>query len=160
MALAVGLLITACGGQWQLPNYMVAPAKGVVASCPPEVIGQARWVQANLPRVQLASPRRAAVNVLGYPAHVESFLLADNSAVDVLFYHTPETACRPMEQGYGGLMPLVFQNDSLLGYGQGYYHTMVVPNLRQPLGMPLQRSLPTAPQPNAQGGVGRGEPIR
>ena len=159
----VGLLLAGCAGGWQLPAYMQAK-QGVVAACPTETMGQARWVQNNLPRVQLASSRRTAVGVLGIPAHVESFLLADNSAVDVLFYHTPETACRPMEAPGGagsGLIPLVFQNDKLLGYGQGYYHTMVVPNLRQPLGLPLARQVPLDAAPaGPRGGVGRGEPIR
>lgn len=155
-AAMLALAVAACTGQpgvpwWQQP---MKPAN----ACPPQTIQQAQWVHNNLTRVSLGGSRQQVVAVLGLPAQVESFLLADNSAIDVMFYHTPDTACRPDSKA--GLLPLVFANDRLLGYGSNYYHTMVVPQLAQPLALPLNR-LPTAPVPaEATGTVGRGQPLR
>ncbi|MCP5404629.1 MAG: hypothetical protein H6922_00170 [Pseudomonadaceae bacterium] len=149
LAMVVVLALGACTGPWQLP---VAGMQG----CPAEAVQQAQWVHNNLPRVQLGGSRQQAIAVVGLPAKVESFLLSDNSAIDVFYYHTPETACR---SGGAGLLPLVFQNDKLLGYGQNYYHSVVVPNLRQPLGMPLARQLPNV-APSTDATLGRGQPLR
>lgn len=136
--------------------------RSVVSKCPEADIQQAQWVQANIDRLKLGGTRRETANILGVPAHLESYLLSDNSAIDVLYYHTPSTACQSMEgKGSDGLIPLVFQNDKLLGYGQGYYHNMVVPHLRQPLGMPMDRQIaPFTPSVEAKGSVGKGQPLR
>jgi hypothetical protein len=159
------LLLSACtgtqppdwGGLWNTP-------KPVVASCPPQAMRQAAWVRNNMTRLRLGGSRRDAVTILGLPAHVESFLLTDNSAVDVLFYNTPDTACRASTPDAQGLLPLVFQNDRLLGYGQNYYQNVVVPTLRQPLNLPLNMQVPYAANggypTTAPNSVGRGDPLR
>lgn len=157
LAALLPLMLAACaqpaGMSWWQPVQRNA--------CPPQVVQQAQWVHNNVTRLQLAGSRQQAVAVLGLPAQVESFLLADNSAIDVMFYHTPDTACRPAAKA--GLLPLVFQNDRLLGYGHGYYHAMVVPQLAQPLALPLNRSLPQGPAAlspaTGSGAVGRGQPL-
>lgn len=160
--ITLGMILTACSAPLSFTNPFAPAHTGVVAACPPQVLQQAEWVRNNLTRIQLASPRKVVVSKLGMPAHVESFLLADNSAVDVLYYHSPETACRalPANPAAAGLIPMVFRDDRLLGYGQGYYQTIIVPSLKQPLGLPLNRQLPEAYPPTGGSSVGRGEPMR
>lgn len=157
------LVLGACTGQLQAPNALGGlwpTPQPVIAACPTQSIQQAQWVRNNMTRLRLGGPRKEAVTVLGLPAHVESFLLTDNSAVDVLFYHTPDTACRPATPGADGLLPLVFQNDRLLGYGQNYYQNVVVPSLRQPLNLPLGMQIPGPYPTQSPGSVGRGDPLR
>lgn len=162
-ALALLLPLAACTGTWQSPGTWVANSAPVVSSCPPELVEQASWVRNNLTRVPLGGNRQQVAQILGLPLQVESFLLADGSPVDILFYPTPEGACaykpygvdRGVVSGQSGLVPLVFQHDRLMGYGQGYYQQAVVPNLRTTLQYPATRSVPYA----SPAGVGRGMPL-
>lgn len=166
LALAA-FLLAGCTGQWQAPGVWVANTAPVVSSCPEHLVEQAAWVRNNLTRVPLGGSRQQVARILGLPMQVESFLLADGSPVDVLFYPTPEGACAMKPYGVdryalsgqsangGGLVPLVFQNDRLMGYGQGYYQQAVVPNLRTTLQMPAAQSVPYS----NPAGVGRGTPL-
>jgi hypothetical protein len=163
LAIFALLPLAACTGQWQSPGVWVANSAPVVSSCPPELVEQAAWVRNNLTRVPLGGSRQQVARILGLPLQVESFLLNDGSPVDVLFYPTPEGACanrpygvdRGVVSGQSGLVPLVFQNDRLMGYGQGYYQQAVVPNLRTTLQMPAARAVPYS----SPAGVGRGAPL-
>ena len=83
----------------------------------------------NLSRVRLGHSRRQTTAVLGPPSRVESFLLTDATMVDVFFYHTAATVCRRPDLD-AALIPFVFQNDRLMGYGQNYYQDFIIPSLR------------------------------
>jgi hypothetical protein len=111
----------------------------VVSSCPPTMVQQARWLQSNLARVSLGMDKLSVTAVIGNPARAESFLLSDGNSIEVLFYHTASTVCRRPDID-ASLLPFVFQNGRLLGYGQNYYHDFVVPNLRAP----VRSTAPTA----------------
>ena len=102
--------------------------------CPQPLIAQAQWLARNMARIRLGYNKLQVVSVLGDPANSETFSLSNGAAVEVLFYHTPETICRQSARGEG-LMPLVFQDDRLLGYGQNYYQQFIVPSLR-PMAVP------------------------
>ncbi|HEX2858629.1 MAG TPA: hypothetical protein VHP58_00260 [Alphaproteobacteria bacterium] len=129
------------------PQYAPAPkAVNVVSSCPPTMVQQARWLQSNLARVSLGSRKLDVTAIIGNPARAESFMLTDGSSVEVLFYHTASTVCRRPDID-ASLLPFVFQNDRLLGYGQNYYHDFIIPQLRNPL--PLASSKPQNPVTNA-----------
>jgi hypothetical protein len=104
----------------------------VVSYCPPTLVQQARWLQANLSRVRLGLDKLSVTAIIGQPARAESFLLADGSMIEVMFYHTASTICRRPDVD-ASLLPMVFQNNRLLGYGQDYYHQFIMPQLRQPL---------------------------
>lgn len=117
------------------------------APCPPQLQQQAKWLMANLNRVQLGGTKSDVQTILGAPAKAESFMLTDGSMIEVLFYHTAATVCRAAPTD-GGLLPFVFQNNRLLGYGQSYYQNLIIPMLRQPL--------PTPPQGAPQSSLPRG----
>lgn len=163
LAMGTALFLSACTGQWQSPGTWGANSAPVISSCPPELVEQASWVRNNLTRVPLGGNRQQIAQILGLPLQVESFLLADGSPVDILFYPTPEGACavkpygvdRGVVSGQSGLVPLVFQHDRLMGYGQGYYQQAVVPNLRTTLQYPAARAVPYV----TPAGVGRGTPL-
>lgn len=102
--------------------------------CPPQLIAQAQWLARNMARVRLGSSKLKVVSAVGDPAHAEAFGLTNGAMVEVLFYHTPETICRvnaAQNALTGGLMPLVFQDDRLLGYGPHYYRTFIAPMVRE-----------------------------
>jgi hypothetical protein len=131
LALAA-LVLAACS---TAPVYAPPPhlqGVKVVSQCPPTMVQQARWLQANLARVSLGEDKLSTTAILGNPARAESFLLSDGNSIEVLFYHTASTVCRRPDVD-ASLLPFVFQNDRLLGYGQNYYHDFVVPNLRAPM---------------------------
>jgi hypothetical protein len=112
------------------------------------LIAQAQWLARNMARIRLGYNKLQVVSVLGDPANSETFSLTNGAAVEVLFYHTPETICRKSARD-GGLMPLVFQDDRLLGYGQNYYQNFIVPSLR-----PMAVQAPA----EADNGAGQGLP--
>lgn len=101
--------------------------------CPQTAIAQAQWLGRNMARVRLGFNKLQVVGLLGDPAHAETFSLTNGAAVEVLFYHTPETICRINARegaARGELMPMVFQDDRLLGYGPNYYKGFIVPMMR------------------------------
>jgi Protein of unknown function (DUF3192) len=114
--------------------------------CPQQLIAQAQWLARNMARIRLGYNKLQVVSVLGDPANSETFSLSNGAAVEVLFYHTPETICRQSARSEG-LMPLVFQDDRLLGYGQNYYQQFIVPSMR-PMAVP---AAPAADLSGAQG---------
>ena len=138
------MLMAGCSAQqypWSPRPVAVVnrPAEVISRSCPPQLMNQAHWLMTNISRVRLGSPKLEVTAVLGQPVRAESFMLTDGAMVEVLFYHTAGTVCRRPDLD-AGLMPFVFQNNRLLGYGQNYYHDFIVPSLR-PLAMK-----PRAPQ--------------
>lgn len=145
LALAVLVLpLAGCGAQWQSPwpprpAVVSRPPEVISRSCPPQLMNQAHWLMTNISRVRLGSAKLDVTAILGQPARAESFMLTDGAMVEVMFYHTASTVCRRPDLD-SGLMPFVFQNNRLLGYGQNYYHDFIVPSLR-PLAM-----RPHAPQ--------------
>lgn len=108
--------------------------------CPQQLIAQAHWLGRNLARTRLGFTKLQVVSTLGDPARAETFGLTNGAVVEVLFYHTPETICRVGAQGEG-LLPMVFQDDRLLGYGGSYYKQFIVPTLKV-----------TAPEPQVRQG--------
>lgn len=101
--------------------------------CPQGLIAQAQWLARNMARARLGTSKLQVVSLLGDPAHAETFSLTNGAMVEVLFYHTPETICRvnaAQNAVDGGLMPLVFQDDRLLGYGPNYYRGFIAPMMR------------------------------
>jgi hypothetical protein len=88
--------------------------------------------------------------LIGSPDHAETFALTDGHAVEVFFYHTPQTVCR-VDVLDNRLLPVVFQNGKVLGYGQSYYRDFLVPVLRNPLSnMPEDQKFGTQAVPSAQ----------
>ena len=177
LVLACGLLVGGCSGFPpfnERPVLARAPAPpGILSAehadlppCPQPLIAQAQWLARNMARVRLGYNKLQVVSVLGDPATSETFSLTNGAAVEVLFYHTPETICRVGPHGEG-LMPLVFQDDRLLGYGQNYYKQFIVPSMRPmavqaPVGaangigdgLPQAR-VPLSPGPNLAASPGR-----
>ncbi len=121
--------------------------------CPQPLIAQAHWLGRNFARIRLGFTKLQVVTTLGDPARAETFGLNNGAVVEVLFYHTPETICRVGSQGEG-LMPLVFQDDRLLGYGTGYYRQFIVPAMKMAMPLPqVQQGFDTPqgqPQPRVQ----------
>lgn len=143
-AATIAFILAGCstGPQYAPPSKSV----NVVSSCPPTMVQQARWLQSNLARVSLGFTKLEATSIIGNPARAESFMLTDGSSVEVLFYHTASTVCRRPDID-ASLLPFVFQNGRLLGYGQNYYHDFIIPQLRNPL--PLAASKPQNAVTNA-----------
>lgn len=154
MALGLVVLLAGCADMpapWPFNTKQVvmrAPAPPQVLSansttknlppCPQPLIAQAQWLARNMARIRLGYNKLQVVSVLGDPANAETFSLSNGAVVEVLFYHTPETICRVNAAMAGrgeGLMPLVFQDDRLLGYGQNYYQNFIIPSLR-PMAVP------------------------
>jgi len=111
--------------------------------CPQPLVAQAHWLASNMARVRLGTSKLQVVGIVGSPAHAETFMLTNGAVIEVLFYHTPETICRVPAQHASagvGLMPLVFQDDRLLGYGPHYYRDFVVPMLRQKMKNDVQHN--------------------
>lgn len=140
--------------------------------CPPPLIAQTQWLGRNMARVRLGYNKLQVVSTLGDPANSETFGLTNGAVVEVLYYHTPDTVCRinARSGNADGLMPLVFQDDRLLGYGQTYYRQFILPMLRQavapapvgavfdaPQGMPQPRAqmIPAEPLQPAPARTGR-----
>lgn len=111
------------------PGILSASHRPDLPPCPQPLIAQAQWLARNMARVRLGYNKLQVVSIIGDPANSETFSLSNGAAVEVLFYHTPETICRVSARGEG-LMPLVFQDDRLLGYGQNYYKQFIVPMMR------------------------------
>lgn len=100
--------------------------------CTPADRAQATRLNAALLRARLGMDKLAVAALLGPPAHAETFALTNGHAIEVFFYHTAETICRTTARDEA-LLPLVFQDERLLGYGQNYYHSFIVPLLRTSL---------------------------
>ena len=141
-AACLGLVLVGCSSIPPFnrqPVVMRAPAPPQILSshstekglkpCPQPLIAQTQWLQRNMARVRLGFNKLQTVSIVGDPAHAETFSLKNGAVVEVLFYHTPETICRVSARDEG-LMPFVFQDDRLLGYGPNYYRDFIVPQMR------------------------------
>jgi hypothetical protein len=119
--------------------------------CPRELGIQAQWLARNLARVRLGMTKLEVVGTLGDPGRAETFALTTGAAVEVLFYHTPQTICR-VPATDDSLLPLVFQDDRLMGYGPSYYKTFIAPLLKQAM-LETQdvarKTAPSTPDPAA-----------
>lgn len=139
-----------------------APAGLPPTGCSAALLERAQWVSENLMRVKLDGTKPEIFSQLGQPQTMESFLLEGGQAVEVLFYPTPASAC-----GQGGTLPLVLQNNRLIGYGPTYYQQVVVPLMQTKAraigGVPVSTA-PAVPEakaaPSSGAGLGRGEPLR
>lgn len=144
----VALLAAGCAGvpppafEGNVRPYAHPQARAqALPACPQPLVAQAHWLAQNMARVRLGTSKLQVVGIVGSPAHAETFMLNNGAMIEVLFYHTPATICRvAAHQGMqaGGLMPLVFQDDRLLGYGPQYYHDFVVPKLRNSMNFGYQ----------------------
>jgi|GEM_PF-2463858 len=131
--------------------------------CNPQTIQQARYVVVNTARVPLGGHKIQVVGTIGSPQKVESFALSDGSMVEVMFYRTGEPGCpgMPTEDRY---TPFVFQNGSLIGYGNDYYRSFILPSLKTLATPPQQRHAPqnryqTAPTQQHNGSLSPGQPL-
>lgn len=130
-----------------------APQAPRVVMCPKANIIKAQNVMGMLPRVALGQDKLQVMALIGSPDHAETFALTDGHAVEVFFYHTPQTVCR-VDVLDGRLLPIVFQNGKVLGYGQSYYRDFLVPVLRNPLSnMPEDQKFGTQAVPSAHAEV-------
>lgn len=169
LAAGLALLLAGCAGApWPLNRQQVvtrAPQPPQVLSansetkglrpCPQPLIAQAQWLGRNLARVRLGFNKLQVVSTLGDPASAETFGLTNGAVVEVLMYHTPETVCRVNARtaGVEGLLPLVFQDDRLLGYGPMYYRQFIKPILKDAVPAAAEGVMGTpagAPQPRVQ----------
>lgn len=131
------------------------PAPKVVM-CPKTSIVKAQNVMGMLPRVALGMDKLQVMALLGSPDHAETFALTNGNAVEVFFYHTPNTVCR-VDVLDDRLLPVVFQNGRVLGYGQNYYRDFLVPVLRNPLSnIPENKRFGTETVPSAQAAIPNG----
>lgn len=137
---------------------VITPMPGGLPPCPPQLANQAQWLARNLVRVRLGMTKLEVAGIAGNPARAETFGLTNGATVEVLFYHTPETICR-VNSLDAGLLPMVFQNDRLLGYGQGYYKAFIAPLVPEAavaaperVAAPVPEAEPLPPGPS---GVGR-----
>jgi hypothetical protein len=117
----------------QPPQVVSSNSTRALQPCPPSLIQQTQWLARNMARLRLGFTKLQTVGIVGAPAHAETFQLANGAVIEVLFYHTPETICR-VQASLGaqveGLMPMVFQDDRLIGYGPNYYRDFIVPMVR------------------------------
>ncbi len=117
----------------QPPEVLSSNSTRGLQPCPPPLIQQTQWLARNMARLRLGFNKLQTVSIVGAPAHAETFQLANGAVIEVLFYHTPETICR-VQASLGaqveGLMPMVFQDDRLIGYGPNYYRDFIVPMVR------------------------------
>ncbi|TKW60507.1 MAG: hypothetical protein DI628_06280 [Blastochloris viridis] len=144
LALGLAFLLVGCAGippfnQRQIvtrapqpPQVVSSNSTRALQPCPPPLIQQTQWLARNMARLRLGFNKLQTVGIVGLPAHAETFQLANGAVIEVLFYHTPETICR-VQASLGaqveGLMPMVFQDDRLIGYGPNYYRDFIVPML-------------------------------
>lgn len=157
LAAAVALLLSGCAtAPWpfnarqivtRAPQPPQVVAHSALPPCPQAAITQAQWLARNMARVRLGFTKLQVVSLLGDPANAETFSLTNGAVVEVLFYHTPETICRVSARGEG-LLPLVFQDDRLLGYGANYYKQFIAPMVRQGVAPSGEN-----PMPEPQGGM-------
>lgn len=117
----------------QPPAVIGSGSEKGVRPCPQPLIVQTQWLARNMARLRLGFSKLQVVGVVGDPAHAETFQLSNGAVIEVLFYHTAQSICR-VQASLGnmaeGLMPLVFQDDRLIGYGPNYYRDFIVPMLR------------------------------
>ena len=145
LALGLAFLLVGCAGippfnQRQVvtrapqpPQVVSSNSTRALQPCPQPLIQQTQWLARNMARLRLGFNKLQTVGIVGAPAHAETFQLANGAVIEVLFYHTPETICR-VQASLGaqgeGLMPMVFQDDRLIGYGPNYYRDFIIPMLR------------------------------
>ena len=146
LALGLAVLLAGCAGvppfnrkpvvaRGPQPPAVVSASqlKDSLRPCPPQLITQTQWLARNMARLRLGFNKLRTVGIVGDPAHAETFQLSNGAVIEVLFYHTAETICR-VQASLGaqveGLMPMVFQDDRLIGYGPNYYRDFIVPMLR------------------------------
>lgn len=117
----------------QPPSVVSSGTEKHLRPCPQVLIAQTQWLARNMARLRLGFSKLQVVGIVGDPAHAETFQLTNGAVIEVLFYHTPATICR-VQASLGaqveGLMPMVFQDDRLIGYGPNYYRDFIVPMLR------------------------------
>ncbi len=145
----------------QPPQVVSSNSTRTLQPCPPQLIQQTQWLSRNMARLRLGFNKLQTVGIVGAPAHAETFQLANGAVIEVLFYHTPETICR-VQASLGaqveGLMPMVFQDDRMIGYGPNYYRDFIIPMLRPKVveTKPTLDSIPTTevmaamPQPRVE----------
>ncbi len=75
--------------------------------------------------------------MMGPPNHWEQFLLKDRRQIDVMFYKAGSPDCRhnPTRSGY---IPMVFHGEKLVGYGEEYYNSFILPEKPQTYYTPPQ----------------------
>lgn len=167
LALGLAVLLAGCAGMAPFnrkPVVARGPQPPAVVSvghgkenlrpCPPQLITQTQWLPRNMARLRLGFNKLQTVGIVGDPAHAETFQLSNGAVIEVLFYHTTETICR-VQASLGvqveGLMPMVFQDDRLIGYGPNYYRDFIVPMLRPKTveAKPAAGFMPTTEVPGA-----------
>lgn len=154
--IALSLLAAAC------TPMMMPQQQNTSFNCNPQAIQQARYIVVNTARVPLGGHKIQVVGTIGSPQKMESFALQDGSMVEVLFYRTGEPGCAgmPTEDRF---TPFVFQNTQLIGYGNDYYRSFILPSLKHNA-TPYMQQQTQQPQgqhaaPNARGAVGSGQPL-
>jgi hypothetical protein len=147
-ALLLAVLLVGCA--------TTQPPAVVVAPCSSALVAQTQWLQVNLQRLALGSSRQVALATIGPPARTESFVPNPATApvhggpvpqvVHVLFYHTANTVCR-WPDTHPQLLPVVFQNDRLIGFGPEYFQFVVAPWLQPITAKPSPAAASGPPPP-------------